>query len=70
MTTAPIIDPARLADARTQVAHEPFAFVIAQDQLPADAQTELRDDFPRYSGAGFFPYAAADCGPSVNRLVK
>ena len=69
MTTAPIIDPARLADASTRVAREPFSFVIAEHQLPDDARSDLRDDFPRYSGAGFFPYAPEDCGPSVNRLV-
>ena len=69
MNRAPIIDPARLADPGTRVAREPFAFVIAQGQLPATARDELRDDFPRYSGAGFFPYAPEDCGPSINRLV-
>jgi len=70
MDSAPIIDPARLADPRTQVAREPFAFVIAEDQLQATARAELGDDFPRYSGAGFFPYAPEDCGPSIIRLVE
>jgi hypothetical protein len=69
MSSAPLIDPARLADPATHVAREPFAFVIAREQLPPAARAELRDDFPRYSGAGFFPYASADCGPSINRLV-
>ncbi|HKE47019.1 MAG TPA: 2OG-Fe(II) oxygenase, partial [Rhodanobacteraceae bacterium] len=69
MNDAHLIDPARLAAPGTRVSHEPFAFVIADGQLPASARDELRADFPRYSGAGFFPYAAEDCGPSINRLV-
>jgi hypothetical protein len=70
MTPAPIIDPARLALASTRVSSEPFAFLVAGDQLAAQARIELDQDFPRYEGAGFFPYAAEDCGPSVNRLVE
>ncbi|HJT98291.1 MAG TPA: 2OG-Fe(II) oxygenase [Rhodanobacteraceae bacterium] len=70
MNAAVLIDPARLTDASTRVQREPFPFVIATGQLPADARAALREDFPRYSGAGFFPYAAEDCGPSVNRLVE
>ncbi|HVT32339.1 MAG TPA: 2OG-Fe(II) oxygenase [Rhodanobacteraceae bacterium] len=69
MDGAPLIDPARLAGASTRVAREPFAFMVAEGQLPDASQGELRRDFPRYEGAGFFPYAAEDCGPSVNRLV-
>ncbi|HET7924150.1 MAG TPA: 2OG-Fe(II) oxygenase, partial [Rhodanobacteraceae bacterium] len=64
-----LIDAARLDAPGTDVRREPFAFVIAQGQLPASARTALNEDFPRYSGAGFFPYAAEDCGPSINRLV-
>jgi hypothetical protein len=30
----------------------------------------LERDFPQYSSAGFFPYDPADCGPSVNALVR
>ena len=41
----PIIDPARLATA--EVASAPFAFLVARDQLPADAQQTLDRDFPR-----------------------
>jgi hypothetical protein len=66
---AVLIDPARLADSSTRVQHEPFAFVVASGQLPESARAELREDFPRYSGAGFFPYAEGDCGPSINRMV-
>ena len=69
MTDAALIDPARLDAPGTEVRREPFAFVIAQGQLPASARSALDADFPRYSGAGFFPYAAEDCGPSINRLV-
>ena len=69
MDTAPLIDPVRLADPATRVQREPFAFVIADGQLPASAREVLNQDFPRYSGAGFFPYAREDCGPSINRLV-
>jgi hypothetical protein len=51
------------------VRREPFAFLIATGQLPADAARVLEADFPKYSGAGFFPYEAKDCGPAINRLV-
>jgi hypothetical protein len=69
MDSAPLIDPARLENPATHVRSEPFAFVVAHDQLPDSARDELNNDFPRYHGAGFFPYAAEDCGPAVNRLV-
>jgi len=69
MNTALLIDPSRLDEAATRVQREPFAFLVAHEQLPRAAQADLDTDFPRYSGAGFFPYDAADCGPSVNRLV-
>ena len=70
MNSAPLIEPNRLDAPATQVQREPFAFVIAHDQLPRAAQQELAADFPRYGSAGFFPYAAEDCGPSINRLVE
>jgi len=70
MNAEVLIDPARLTAPSTRVQHEPFPFVIASGQLPDAAQDDLREDFPRYSGAGFFPYAAEDCGPSVNQLVE
>ncbi len=47
----------------------PFAFLIAHGQLPESARNTLRDDFPRYPNAGFFPHEADDCGPSVNALI-
>jgi hypothetical protein len=37
--------------------------------LDPAAETALGEDFPRYRGAGFFPYAETDCGPSMNSLV-
>jgi len=68
-TAEPLFDPASLARPDTVVHAQPFAFLIAREQLPHDAAAALNEDFPKYSGAGFFPYDPADCGPSVNRLV-
>ena len=65
----PLFDPNRLDQADTLVRRDPFAFLIAARQLPAQAAGALEADFPKYAGAGFFPYEAKDCGPSVNRLV-
>ena len=64
-----LLDPMRLDRADTCVVAQPFAFLIAQRQLPDEASAELARDFPRYSSAGFFPHEVGDCGPSVNRLV-
>ena len=64
-----LFDPARLERADTVVADAPFRFLIAKEQLPAEAAAELKRDFPNYAGAGFFPYEAKDCGPSVNALI-
>lgn len=44
--------------------------MIAHGQLPDEARTDLERDFPRYASAGFFPYDASDCGPSINALVE
>jgi len=65
----PLFDAARLQRADTVVRQQPFAFLIAQDQLPDAARGDLARDFPRYPSAGFFPHEANDCGPSVNRLI-
>jgi hypothetical protein len=67
--TSPLFDPARLDAADTVVRNEPFHYLVARRQLPADSATALREDFPKYAGAGFFPYEEKDCGPSINRLV-
>jgi hypothetical protein len=66
---APMLDPARLADAGTTVLRDPFPLLVAHDQLPTGAMHALEQDFPRYGSAGFFPYAAEDCGPAVRTLV-
>ena len=58
----------RIADAAV-VREAPFPLLIASDVLDPAAERALGDDFPRYRGAGFFPYAPADCGPSMNALV-
>jgi hypothetical protein len=60
-------DPARLDGAEVRSA--PFPFLVASDQLPPEAARELREDFPKYASAGFFPYEEKDCGPSINRLI-
>jgi hypothetical protein len=69
MSQAALFDPARLDRADTAVRDEPFHFLVAREQLPTDAVAELERDFPKYAGAGFFPYEEKDCGPSVNRLI-
>jgi hypothetical protein len=61
----PLIDAARLDAARCEVRSEPFAFLVARGQLPEAAADVLGRDFPRYASAGFFPYQAEDCGPSI-----
>lgn len=62
-----ILNPDGLASAL--VRSEPFNFLLAQDMLAPAAAPALAADFPRYRGAGFFPHAQADCGPSINALV-
>ncbi|MBS0212101.1 MAG: 2OG-Fe(II) oxygenase [Proteobacteria bacterium] len=79
MNTAAIAAPAagaqpsllcgRLDGPTVAVRHQPFDFLIAQGMLRADARDELQRDFPRYPEAGFFPHKAADCGPTINRLI-
>jgi hypothetical protein len=64
-----LFDPARLDRTDTLVREQPFRFLVAHEQLPRAAIDELRQDFPLYAGAGFFPYEAKDCGPSINRLI-
>jgi len=57
-----IAEPAVVRDA-------PFPLLIATDVLDRDAEAMIGQDFPRYRGAGFFPYAQSDCGPAMNALV-
>lgn len=69
MNAVVLLDPARLDRPDTEVRREPFPFMVAHGQLPDEARAELDRDFPRYASAGFFPYDAADCGPSINALI-
>lgn len=64
-----LFDPAHLERDDSVVRHLPFHFLIAHDQLSRSAMAQLEHDFPKYSGAGFFPFDAKDCGPSVQRLI-
>lgn len=66
----PLLDAERLHRPDVLVRHAPFAFLIAESQLPADAAGALDRDFPRYRSAGFFPWEPEDCGPAVNRLIE
>ncbi len=68
MTTV-LLDPARLERPDTLLREQPFPFMIAHGQLPAEARADLDRDFPRYGEAGFFPYDDADCGPAMQSLV-
>jgi len=69
MTATALLDPARLDRPDTLVQREPFSFLIAHGQLPEPSRADLDRDFPKYSGAGFFPYDAKECGESINDLV-
>jgi 2OG-Fe(II) oxygenase superfamily len=69
MTNDMLLDPARLERSDTDVRSEPFPFLIAHGQLPDEARSDLDRDFPKYTGAGFFPYDESDCGPTINELV-
>jgi hypothetical protein len=70
MSAAVLLDPARLDRPDTTVQHDPFPFMVAHGQLPDEVRSDLDRDFPRYASAGFFPYDPADCGPSVNALIR
>ncbi|MGH8114197.1 MAG: 2OG-Fe(II) oxygenase [Rhodanobacteraceae bacterium] len=70
MIATTLLDPARLDRPDTLVRREPFAFLIAHGQLPELSRADLERDFPQYSGAGFFPYDAKECGESINELVE
>lgn len=67
---APFADIRRLDAPDTLIRNEPFAFLVATEMLPPAEQPNLAADFPKYSGAGFFPYDESDCGPSVRALVE
>lgn len=59
-----------LEHAGTLLRLDPFPFLIASEQLPLHERETLNADFPRYPNAGFFPYAAEDCGASINTLIN
>lgn len=65
-----VLDLTRLDTAETRHARAPFAYVVAWQLLGLADQAVLLEDFPRYRGAGFFPYLADDCGPAVQALVE
>ena len=48
-----LFDPALLDRDDTEVRSAPFCFLVAREQLPADAAHELNRDFPKYASAGF-----------------
>src|SRR5919199_1304282 len=47
----------------------PFPLLTAEGMLEPEMAPQLRADFPRYRGDGFFPYETADCGPVLRALV-
>lgn len=70
MRATALLDPAHLDRPDTLLRREPFAFLVAHNQLPEAARAELERDFPNYPSAGFFPYDASECGPAVRALVE
>ncbi len=68
--TAEILDPARFDRPDTLVFEQPFPFMVAHAVLPYGMREALRQDFPQYHEAGFFPYDEKECGPSMCRLVE
>jgi hypothetical protein len=64
------ISPQTLDRPDTLLRREPFAFLVAREQLAETHRAAFDADFPRYPSAGFFPYEEADCGPSINALIE
>jgi hypothetical protein len=52
------------------VREAPFPLLVADNVLDTGAEQVLSEDFPNYRGAGFFPHDQADCGPTINALVR
>ncbi|MBS0381486.1 MAG: 2OG-Fe(II) oxygenase [Proteobacteria bacterium] len=69
MLATPLLDPAHLDRPDTLVCHEPFSFLVAHNQLPESARSDLDRDFPQYTSAGFFPFDEKECGPAIRDLV-
>jgi hypothetical protein len=64
-----LLDPEQLQSAGSLLRREPFPFLVSEHVLPDRARCALREEFPRYRGAGYFPYSDADCGPAMRGLV-
>jgi hypothetical protein len=60
----------RFDDPDTLVNRTPFPFIIAKGILSDASREVLREDFPKYKEAGFFPYAEEECGPSISQLIN
>lgn len=69
-TSTQLLQDAAFDAADALLHREPFAFFIAHGVLADRDRGRLADDFPNYPSAGFFPYDADDCGPSVTALVE
>ena len=67
---APLIKSERFNSADTMVKRTPFAFLIATNILSETQRQALREDFPKYREAGFFPHADDECGPSISQLIS
>ncbi|MBL0163289.1 MAG: 2OG-Fe(II) oxygenase [Xanthomonadales bacterium] len=70
MNAVNLLQTEALDKAGTHIRHKPFSFMFAEGLLSDSARPVLDTDFPRYPSAGFFPHEAADCGPSINRLIE
>lgn len=68
MRTTTLLQLDRIDDACV-VRNASFPLLIADGLLAAVDSPALSQDFPRYRGAGFFPYQPEDCGPAMNALV-
>ena len=64
------INVRRFDSADTLVVQEPFAFLVAKDILAEAKRGSLRNDFPKYKEAGFFPYSEEECGPAIIELIE
>lgn len=70
VSDAALIDAARLDAGGVELHAEPFPFLVARGQLPPAAADVLERDFPRYEGAGFFPFQPEECGPALVACIE
>jgi hypothetical protein len=68
--TATILQLDRFENADTLVRRDPFPFIVASGTLSEASHAALREDFPQYKEAGYFPYSDEECGPAVQQLVQ